>query len=77
MPMVLPTLEATLGLMVVFVLGGVAGRVGVQWEVRIGLVMPWSPKVHIVALLVMSSRPLILLPVFGTVTLMFRPFALA
>ena len=38
MPMVLPTLEATLGLMVVFVLGGVAGRVGVQWVVRIGQV---------------------------------------
>ena len=38
MPMALPTPEATLGLTVVSVLGGVAGRVGVQWEVLIGQV---------------------------------------
>jgi len=76
MPTVQPTLEATLELMVVSVLEGVAGRVGVQWEVRIGLIMPWSALVHIVVLLVMSSRPLVLLPVIGMVTLMFRPFVL-
>ena len=36
MPMALPTLEATHEQMEVSVLGGVAGRVGVQWVVRIG-----------------------------------------
>jgi len=48
MPMVLPTLGATLELMVVSVLGGVAGRVGYQML----LPLPVAPVAIILAILI-------------------------